>query len=156
SILSREFKLEPNNSKTLEAWKKNISDKFTRALNRESLSILNLTKSVDEIRDNTFADISELFSRIDSHNLKYIDLVDELLTWYTHTRIPMGRQILINNSKFKAYCPGLSMAVIKKASNIHPSLRLNQKFIRQLFREVKELRDLGKIPTSQIPLLPQN
>ncbi len=156
SVLSKDFELEPNTPKTLESWKNHILDKFTRTLNEKSLKNLNLEKSVEEIRENTKADISELFNRIDSHNLKYIDLVDELFTWYTHTRLSMGKQILVNNSKFRAYCPGLSIAVIRNASNIHPTLRLNQKFVRKLFREVKELKALGRIPTSQIPLIPQN
>jgi hypothetical protein len=156
SVLSKEFELEPNTPKTLESWKNHILDKFTRALNKKSLINLNLEKSVEEIRENTRADISELFERIDSHNLKYIDLVDELFTWYTHTRLSMGKQILINNSKFRAYCPGLSISVIRKASNIPPNLRLNQNFVRKLFKEVKGLRALGRIPTSQIPLIPQN
>ncbi|MGM0932644.1 MAG: asparagine synthase-related protein [Bacteroidota bacterium] len=156
SVLSKEFELEPNTPKTIESWKNHILNKFTSPLNKKSLEKLNLEKSVEEIRENTRADISELFERIDRHNLKYIDLVDELFTWYTHTRLSMGKQILINNSKFRAYCPGLSISVIRKASNIPPNLRLNQKFVRKLFKEVKELRALGRIPTSQIPLIPQN
>ena len=156
SVLSKEFELEPNTPKTFESWKNHILNKFTSPLNKKSLEKLNLEKSVEEIRENTRAVISELFEMIDRHNLKYIDLVDELFTWYTHTRLSMGKQILINNSKFRAYCPGLSIGVIRKASNIPPNLRLNQKFVRKLFKEVKELRALGRIPTSQIPLIPQN
>ena len=111
---------------------------------------------MEEIRSNVTSDLLELFSRIENHQIKYIDLIDELFTWFTHTRFPMGKQILINNYKFKAFCPALSTAVIRYASNIHPSLRLNQKFIRLLFKEKEELKLLSKIPTSQIPILPLN
>ncbi len=156
SILSKEFNLKPNTPVSLESWQNHMVYRFSQAIHENSLKTLNLKVSAKEIRENIKADISELFERIDSHNLKYIDLVDELFTWYTHTRLSMGKQILINNSKFRAYCPGLSISVIRNASNIPPNLRLNQKFVRKLFKEIKELRTLGRIPTSQIPLIPQN
>lgn len=155
SVLGKGYDLTINNPQTFENWKQEILQKFLRPYNKSSLEMLDLKISVEKIRQNIIADINELFARIEAHNIKYIDLVDELFTWYTHTRFPMGKQILVNNSRFRAYCPGLSMAVIREASNIPPEFRLNQKFVRKLFQEQKELRVLSKIPTSQIPLIPQ-
>src|SRR5690606_18057844 len=43
----------------------------------------------------------------------------------------------------------------RKTSNIHPNLRLNNRFLSQLFK-LKELRSLNTIPTNQAPLIPQN
>jgi hypothetical protein len=50
----------------------------------------------------------------------------------------------------------MSIQTLRMSSNIHPNLRLNFRFIKKLFSENKELKNLFSIPTSQAPLVPQN
>ena len=102
------------------------------------------------------SDLNGIFQRIEAHQLPYVELYVELFSWYTHTRMPMGKQILICNSKFRSYCPSMSIQIVRLASSIHPNLRLNSRFMNKLFKESIELKELNKVPTNQAPLIPQN
>ena len=155
-LLNQGFKFELNTEKSFEDWKKNKIGKFKKFYLQSNIDRLGLKINLKELKINFDQDISVLFDRIKSHNLPFIELVDELFTWYTHTRFPMGKQVLLNNSKFKAYCPALSLQIIRIASNVHPSHRLNLGCVRKLFKEVDDLKALSKVPTSQVPIVPMN
>lgn len=156
SLLSKDYELEENNNENFLRWKDETLNYYLGFYTSKTIKARELEISREELVKNIKYDLNQLFQRIDSHKLKFIEQVEELFTWYTHTRIPMGKQILINNSSFKSYCPGLSLRVMRYSSSIHPNQRLNNRFIDRLNKRIPILRRLGKIPTSQIPLIPQN
>ena len=156
SLLSKDYELEENNKENFLRWKDETLNYYLGFYTSKTIKARELEISREELVNNIRYDLNQLFERIDSHKLKFIEQVEELFTWYTHTRIPMGKQILINNNNFKSYCPGLSLRVLRYSSSIHPNQRLNNRFIDRLNKRIPILRSLGKIPTSQIPLVPQN
>ena len=155
-ILNRNYEFEANTSESYERWKRSISQKFERWYSEKRLLQFKTKDGREELISSLKTDLNELFFRIEQHRLPFIELVDELFTWYTHSRIPMGKQVLICNRDFHAYCPSMSMQNLRLASNIHPNLRLSFRFVKKLFREVPELKKFRKIPTSQAPLVPQS
>lgn len=156
SFLSKDYELEENNNENFVKWKDETLKYYLSFYTPKTIKARELGISRERLVKNIENDLNELFERIDSHNLKYLEQVEELFTWYTHTRIPMGKQILINNYRYKSYCPGLSLRVLRYSSSIHPNHRLNNRFIDRLNKRIPILRKLGRIPTSQIPLVPQN
>lgn len=96
-------------------------------------------------------DLEDIFTRIEAHNLPFVELYDELFNWFTHSRVPMGRQITHCNEKFYAYAPAMSTGLLIATSNIHPNLRLNYRFKNKLFKQIKALKKLNSIPTNQVP-----
>ncbi|MCM4154673.1 asparagine synthase-related protein [Gramella sp. AN32] len=101
-------------------------------------------------------DLNELFDRIASHNLPFKELFDELFSWYTYTRHILSKQVRICNEKFYAFSPGMSRGILTRTSNIHPNLRLFYRFTDKLLNQEKDLKKFSKIPTGQIPIVPQN
>lgn len=155
SIFSVDYELEVNNLENFEKWKKGVLSYYLNFNNSKTIKDRELEITRAELVDNIKSDLDELFLRIQSHELDYIEQVEELFIWYTHTRNPMGKQVLINNYKFKSYCPGLSMRVLRFSSSLHPNDRLNNRFIDKLNQQIPILKSLSKLPTSQIPLIPQ-
>ena len=91
-----------------------------------------------------------MYGRIKSHNIPYAELLDELFAWYTHARLPMAKQILLLKKRFYPACTMMDMDVLRHVSMVHPMLRLNYILMDRMFRE-RELRDLARIPTAQVP-----
>ncbi len=155
-IQNKDFEFTPANPSNFEKWK---TDKRAAVLSWqvdfwfEKSELKEYKKQI--IREST-ADLDEIFSRIQEHNLPYSELYDELFSWYTFTRMELSRQVNICNEKFYAFSPGMSMQMLKKTSNLHPNLRLYYRFANKLLYEAPELREFRKVPTSQIPLIPQN
>lgn len=154
-ILKKDFQFEKSDSQKFENWKKKTLHHYDRWYTEERISTLNIGKTSPHLVNGLHSDLEEIFTRIEAHNLPSVELYDELFLWYTHSRIPMGKQILICNRKFFSYCPPMSMSIIRNTSNIHPNLRLANRFLNNLFK-IKELRKLNQIPTNQAPLIPQN
>ena len=155
-VKNEDIKLTPGTSSAFYNWK---NKKMTFILSWHVdfwFNKLNITASKDKIIDETRKDAEEIFKRIESHQLPYTELYDELFSWYTYTRMVLSRQVNICNEKFYAFSPGMSIQMLKKTSNIHPNQRLYYRFANKLLKTVSELKGFGKIPTSQIPLIPQN
>ncbi len=146
-------KATPDN---FEDWKqKTVNNELTR-FSKNKIEGLNLLISYEFLKSEIKKDFEGLFSRIESHNLPYFELYDELFNWYTHCRISMGKQILVCNSKFNAICPPMSVGILRKSSNIHPNNRLNYRFMNKLFKKVDDLKKINSIPTNQSPLIPHS
>ena len=109
----------------------------------------------DKLINETIKDTEEIFERIESHELPYSELYDELFSWFTYTRMVLSKQVNICNEKFYAYSPGMSLQMLKKTSNIHPNHRIYYRFANYLLKSAPELTKFKNIPTSQIPLIPQ-
>ncbi len=155
-ILNKDYKFENSSEDSFINWKELISESHLRWYTEKRLSQFNVSISRKDLLNALQSDLSELFLRIEAHRLPYVELYDELFSWYTHTRIPMGKQILICGSKFRGFCPSMSLQILRLASSIHPNLRLNSRFMNKLFKESIELKELNKVPTSQAPLVPHN
>jgi hypothetical protein len=151
-ILDKPYKFTPTTKKVFDTWKSSKTKDFWEYIHTESLwskTNYDLTPIKDQLND----DLEDLFKRIEAHNLPYVELYDELFKWFTHSRIPMGRQITHCNERFFAYAPSMSTGLLIATSNIHPNLRLNYRFKNKLFKQIKALKKLNTIPTNQVPFL---
>ncbi len=155
-IFKKDYKFENSTKESFVKWKSSNSYSYLVWYTEKRLSQFNVSISRDNLIEALQSDLNDIYRRIEDHQLPYIELYDELFSWYTHSRIPMGKQILICSSKFRGYCPSMSLNIIRLASSIHPNLRLNSRFMNKLFTETVELKELNKIPTNQAPLIPQN
>lgn len=155
-ILKGDYDFEKNNEKTFDDWKNSKIQHLERWYTPGRLSQFDFNYKREDVIAALHSDLNEIFLRIEQHKLPYIELVDELFSWYTHNRMQVAKQILICNQNFKSYCPSMSIQILRLASNIHPNLRLNLRFIKKLFGESKELKKLFAVPTSQAPLIPQS
>ncbi|SKB60336.1 Glutamine amidotransferase domain-containing protein [Salegentibacter holothuriorum] len=149
----KEYSLTGNTRGKFEDWKRTIIEKYTGLAFQKHIDRLNLNISERNLKDEIIKDLEKLIDRIEAHNLAYMELVTELFSWFTHSRIPMGKQILILNSKFKAYCVPMSIQILRLTSNIHPGLRVGGRYIKSLFTSVAELRPGARMPTAQIPFV---
>ncbi|GGW78790.1 asparagine synthetase B family protein [Salegentibacter mishustinae] len=152
----KEYPLTENTREKFEDWKDGVISKYTGLISQKHLNRINVQLTEEQINNEITADLEELFLRIEQHNLPYLELVSEIFTWFTHSRIPMGKQILILNSNFKSFCVPMSVQILRLTSNLHPNLRLNGRYIKSLFASVKELKLGASEPTSQIPFVPFN
>lgn len=155
-LRSKEYLFKDNSTEVFNQWKGEIIGKYNRLVSQTHINRLNIQISEEQIREGIINDLNELFERIEQHNLPYQELVSEIFSWFTHARIPMGKQVLILNSQFKSYCPPMSIQILRLTSNLHPNLRLNGRFLKRLFNSVKDLKPAGNVPTSQIPYVPFN
>jgi len=154
-VLNRNYEFEQTTKESFENWKMSIIQSYEGWYHQNRLSQFNFNSSAKVLIEALHSDLNELFDRIEMHKLPYQELYDELFNWYTHTHIPMAKQILICNDSYNSYCPSMSIQSLRMSSSIHPNLRLNFRFIKKLFRH-KELKKLFSVPTSQAPLVPQN
>jgi hypothetical protein len=154
-LLEKDYQFEKSDALKFKEWKKVKRHNYDRWYIEERVSKLNLRFNSAQLIAGLHSDLEGIFLRIESHRLPFTELYDELFSWYTHSRIPMSKQILICNSDFHSYCPPMSNLIIRNTSNIHPNLRLGNRFLNKLFK-IGELNKLNKIPTSQAPFIPQN
>ena len=110
--------------------------------------------SKDEIINGCKKDLYEIFDLINKHELKYVELLDELFSWYTHGRISMSNQILLANSKYYCISPSMSIESLRTVSNIDPSLRIYGRLMQFIFKSTKELSKFAKLPTPTSPYIP--
>ncbi|MEO2064628.1 MAG: hypothetical protein ABGW97_16740 [Christiangramia sp.] len=154
-LFKKKYHFTKSSEERFESWKESILIQHARWYNENRFSQFDFTINPEEIKEALYSDLDEVFERIRAHKLPFKELYDELFSWLSHSRIPMGKQILICNSKFKSYSPPMSLAVMRMASKIHPGLRLGGRLMDKMYSEIEELRKL-RIPTSQAPLIPQN
>jgi hypothetical protein len=154
-ILKKDYQFEKATPENFETWKAKILSGYLIYYGDLRLNKMDVEISSEELKKAIEVDLEEIFSRIEAHNLPYTELYDELFSWYTYTRMRLAKQLHISNNKFRAYSPAMSLQVLRNTSNIHPNLRLNYRFVKKLFKEVKELRKFNSVPTSQAPLIPQ-
>lgn len=155
-VTNKDSEFHRSSSKSFEEWKKKVSDISLSWHGDNWFKRLDLTDKKNEIIQNSKSDLDEIFERIAAHDIPYTELYDEIFGWFTKSRNLMSQQILICNHSFFAVCPTMSNGLIKLTSNIHPNSRLHNGYINRLFKDTSELKELGKIPTSQIPLIPHN
>ena len=155
-LLNNPYPFEPSNSMAFHLWKSKIRNRYLDDVENYNFSS-SLFKNVNKeifLKEMAY-NLEEIFKRIEAHNLKFVELYDELFTWFTHSRIPMGKQITHCNHKFKAISPSMGSGILILTSNIHPNARMNYRFMERLFKE-DEFVKLNKISTSQSPLIPRN
>ncbi|WP_026839454.1 hypothetical protein [Gillisia sp. JM1] len=155
-VLNQDYVFENSTDQSFRDWKKNKSENFARWYTTDRLAQFKFDISETDLLNSLLSDMNEIFERVESHKLPYVELYDELFTWYTHNRMQIAKQILICNNNNMAFSPSMSMQTLRMATNIHPNLRLNFRFIKALFKQSKELNNLATVPTSQAPYIPQN
>lgn len=154
-LKKEQFQFTAANPTNFENWKKTKRNSLISWFDENWFRRMEMEENRKEVIRDTIADIDEIFRRIEDHHLPYAELYDELFSWYTFTRMELSRQVNICNEKFYAFSPGMSIQMLKKTSNIHPNLRLFYRFANKMLKEAPELRPFRNVPTSQIPLLPQ-
>lgn len=155
-IRNKEYSFTPATKEDFNAWKEEVYSRFKIYYHQKNLSKFDIPCDQAELTEALKNDLEEIFTRIEAHNLPFVELYDELFSWYTYTRMRLSKQILTANAKFDACSPAMSLQMLRKTSNIHPNQRLNYRFIKKLFKENKDLRKLYRVPTNQAPLIPQN
>ncbi|MFD2542043.1 hypothetical protein ACFSSB_06885 [Lacinutrix gracilariae] len=155
-VLNKDYNLTLANNATFISWKNAKIKKELQRYTKQKFAKLEVTIDYEDLIKKVTLDLEELLGRVEAHKLPYVELYDELYSWYTHARIPMGKQILICDSKFSAISPSMTIAVLRAASKIHPNNRLNYRFMNALFASNKELKKLNRIPTNQSPIIPRN
>lgn len=155
-ILKKDYKFKRSTSENFRSWKETVSKSLSRWYTENKLSQFDFSFTKEKLLRDLQYDMDEIFDRIEAHKLPFAELYIELFSWYIHSRIPMGKQVLICNHKFEAFCPSMSLGVLRMASSIHPNLRLSSRFMNKLFKHSPELKKLNRIPTSQAPLISQN
>lgn len=155
-LSGKEFPFEEITGLGRDKWRKGVKAGYLRWAKDVNVKKLDLKISENYLRKEMEKDLDELFQRIEEHNLPFLELYGEIFSWYTHARNPMGKQILITNSKFKGVCPSMSTYLMRLTSNLHPNIRMNGRFVKKLFNSIECLKKIGNLPTSQIPLIPFN
>ncbi|WP_298898703.1 hypothetical protein [uncultured Psychroserpens sp.] len=155
-VLNKDFQLQPATDESFESWKKSRLKMYLRRYTKATIDKLDIDMDYDHLIKEVVSDYELIFKRIESHQLPYFELYDELFAWYTHGRFPIGKQTLICNQKFNGINPSLSLNILRKSSAIHPNNRLNYRFMNGLFKHIKELRPLNRVPTSQTPFIPHS
>lgn len=153
-IRKENFPLTPATDENFQQWKKIKQQKLLGWFDDNWFKKLRYSEYKQEIFEATKKDIEEIFTRIENHHLPYLELFDELFSWYTFTRKELSKQVLICNEHFYAFSPGMSTKLLRLTSYIHPNDRLYYRFANQLFKNTPELKKLGQVPTSQFPGIP--
>ena len=155
-IKKADFKFTNADERSFNHWKESKTKNLLSWHDNNWFEKLNFGCDKEKIVENSIEDLNGIFKRIEDHNLPYIELYDELFSWYTFTRKELSRQVTICNENFYAFSPAMSLQMLKMTSNIHPNHRLFYRFIDKLFSTIPELKKLSQVPTSQIPLVPQS
>lgn len=155
-VRGKDYNFTKADKTQFENWKSKIIHGFKIYYHERNLQKFNFQVKREELLDELMVNLEELFSRIEAHNLPYAELYDELFSWYTYTRMHLSKHLLTAGSKFEAYSPAMSLQMLTKTSRLHPNIRLNYRFAKDLFRNNKDLKQLNKVPTAQAPLIPQN
>lgn len=155
-LLNKDYDFTKADNAHFEKWKEKNLHRFRIYYHERNLQKFDFEVNKEELLQALSADLDELFTRIDAHQLPYVELYDELFSWYTYTRMHLSKHLLIAGFKFDAYSPAMSLQMLTRTSQLHPNLRLNYRFAKKLFRNNKELRQFYRIPTAQAPLVPQS
>ncbi|MFD2517922.1 hypothetical protein [Salinimicrobium flavum] len=155
-VKNDDYHLEKSSSEAFEQWKQKKLRNYLIYFHEKNLLRFDFDFDFEVVREELAADLNEVFERIEVHNLPYVELYDELFSWYTYTRMHLSKQLLVVSNKFDAFSPAMSLQMLRKTSNLHPNLRLNYRFINKLFKNTEELRKFRKVPTSQAPFVSQN
>jgi hypothetical protein len=151
-ILRQKYNFTKASSGAFSVWKERKRNSFLQDVREEDLRFLGITRQ--EMEDRVQQDLDELFCLMAKHELPYDELYDELFRWFTHARIPMGKQILQSQNQFYGSCPIMASGVLIATSNLHPNLRLNYRLMYKLYEVIPALGKLSHIPTAQAPFIP--
>ena len=154
-VLDKDYSFTKADNTHFEKWKEKMLHQFRIYYIDRHLQKFDFKVDQDELLRALSSDLNELFSRIEAHQLPYVELYDELFSWYTYTRMHLAKHLLVTASRFDTYSPAMSLQMLTKTSQLHPNIRLNYRFAKKLFKNNRELRQYRKIPTAQAPLVPQ-
>ncbi len=155
-LKNEDYSFEVSTPSKFEKWKQKKLKTYLTFFHEKNLAKFDLDFDHNKVRKELTADLEEIFGRIETHNLAYTELYDELFSWYTYTRMRLSKQLLLANTKFDAYSPAMSLQMLRRTSSLHPNIRLNYRFVKKLFSVNKELLRFYRVPTNQAPLIPQN
>jgi hypothetical protein len=90
TILKKSFSFQPSTKMNFYEWKEGIKTFYLLKFRQENLDKLELKLTHEIILEEVSADLEELFSRIENHKIPFMELYDELFSWFTHARMPMA------------------------------------------------------------------
>ena len=156
-ILKSDSILTKTDNKSFDDWKNAKIKETLKAYNYETIkSSLDISITKEALIEGIIADLNDIFDRINAHNLRYVELYDELYAWYTRARKRVGNQVNICRKGFNAVSPPLSIGILRMTSSIHPKYRASESFRNNLFKHIKELKKLNSVPIAQAPLISRN
>lgn len=147
-LLRRSLAFTPATVQTFEDW----CNHQVEHVKKEQLvfDVSRFGLSHEALLKETIIDLEVDFQCVGSHNIPFTELYDEFWGWH-HSR---AKQMLFANARFFAVSPTMSRHVLQAASEIKPEYRLNYQLAHLFFNQVKELKSLSHIPTTQIPYIP--
>ena len=148
TFLNRPYNFTKINNDNLIEWKKRI---IRNEIERFPNKILGA--NLKEIKNETIKDINQLIERILCHNIQFTELLDELYKWYTHGRVPMGKQVNLSQSLFNPICPSMTSNILRFSSNIHPNNRIDYRLINNMTKTIKDISIYNDIPVVQSPFI---
>lgn len=106
----------------------------------------------EEVIEEIRGDIEESLGVIKRIEPEYIELYDELLTWFHYIRIMAFGQILLLDTVFDAACPPMGMAPMRVITSVDPESRTLQRFIDRILRSWR-WKELSRLPTANAPFV---
>lgn len=155
-VKKKDYSFTTANAAHFEQWKQKVIHQFRSYYHDRNLEKFKVKLNKEDLLEALLFNLEELFSRLEAHELPYIELYDELFSWYTYTRMHLSKHLLIAGSRFNVYSPAMSLQMLTLTSRIHPNRRLNYRFANELFKKNEDLKRLSKVPTAQAPLVPHN
>lgn len=150
----KDFPLTRNTPEEFTKWKFSIVEKYLSQVVTMYASSHSFKTEFETLRDGILEDLEEMFKRIEDHSLKYVEQLDELFAIYTHGRISMGKQLVINKKRFFPLGPIQSMRIARESTSIDLNKKFYFKLLDPMFKYENDLKALANVPTAQIPFIP--
>ena len=112
-------------------------------------------RELSEIQGEIDSDMSEVFFRISSHDLIFVDTFDELLNWYLRCINGVSKQVITLNEEFFGLNPTMSFRSLRMISGIHPFSRVSGQLMYHIQR-LPELSAFSRIPSANAPFIPSS
>lgn len=105
-----------------------------------------------EITEKIEGDIDESLTLIRTIEPPFMELCEELVTWFHYIRIMAFSQVLLLDIVQDAACPPMGMGPMRVITTADPASRALQRFIDRILRRWK-WKELSRLPTTNAPLV---
>lgn len=131
-----------------ERRRKELFQGIVREADRGAPGLMN-----SDIANQIEGDIDESLTLIQNIEPPFIELCEELLTWFHYIRIMAFGQILLLDTVQESACPPMGLGPMRVITAVDPVSRTLQRFIDRILRHWK-WKELSRVPTANAPLVP--
>src|SRR5690606_26936958 len=100
-VKSQDYTFTQATNQNFEEWKAKILKQYKLYYHEVQLNRLELKSNREDLLEALESDLQEVFDRIAAHDLPFEELFGELFSWYTYTRLRLGKQLLVAGCRFK-------------------------------------------------------